>query len=140
MLEMDQANQRTGILGPDGVTLNGDPIAATTRSSTPLDPLVDARRDPATDVDERRRMHDDGLLSYDYDGGDHVVLGGTQGNDILLGGRGMDTALGRRRQRLHRRRRRGRPGASAATATTSSSTTARWPAAPTSCAATTATT
>ncbi len=113
VLEMDQDNQRTGIVGPDGVTLNGDP----TRGDLLLDmlsPLVQrAQADPngnglldPGEYNARLDLHGgvnggpdgvmdyDGLLMYNYDGGDHVVLGGSTGNDILLGGRGMDTIWG----------------------------------------------
>jgi Ca2+-binding RTX toxin-like protein len=104
-LEMDQDLQRTGIVGADGVTLNGDP----TRGDRFLDafnPLVtratavDANHDgildynAKLDLDHNGVMDGDNLLSYAYDGGDHVVLGGTAGRDILLGGRGMDTIWG----------------------------------------------
>lgn len=89
ILEMDQAKQRTGIAGPNG--LNGDPTRA--------DPILDAinplvtRSAPGADVDGDGQA-DGGVLNYAYDGGDHVVLGGTAGNDTLLGGRGMDTLWG----------------------------------------------
>ena len=90
-LEMDQSKQRTGIVGPDGHTLNGDP----TRDNPILNsfnPLV-VRVAPGADVNGDG-FADGGVLSYAYDGGDHVVLGGTQGNDTIFGGRGMDTIWG----------------------------------------------
>ena len=90
-LEMNIANQRTGIIGPDGVTLNGDPIRG--------NPILDAinslvtRVAPGADVNGDG-FADGGVLSYAFDGGAHVVIGGTQGNDTLLGGRGRDTLWG----------------------------------------------
>jgi Ca2+-binding RTX toxin-like protein len=89
-LEMDQDLQRTGIPG-DGGVLNGDP----TRDNPFLNafnPLV-VRREAVADEDGDGFL-DGGVLSYAYDGGDHVVLGGTQGNDILMSGRGMDAIWG----------------------------------------------
>ena len=69
-----------------------------------------------------------------YTGDDHVVLGGTEGNDILIAGDGDDTHLGRRRQRpdrwrlrrrpAHRRRRRRHHHRHWATTTTSRAATA----------------
>ncbi|MBA2961432.1 MULTISPECIES: peroxidase family protein [Ramlibacter] len=91
-LEMDQSLQRTGILGPDGVTMNGDP----TRGNPFLDafnPLV-VRVAAHLDNDGDGIFDDGGVLSYAYDGGDHVVLGGTAGDDFIYGGRGMDTIWG----------------------------------------------
>ena len=83
ILEMNPAKQLTGIAGANG--LNGDP----TRDSAilnALNPLV-IRTAPGADGHG-------GVLSYAYDGPDHVVLGGSPGNDTLLGGRGMDTLWG----------------------------------------------
>ena len=83
ILEMNQADQLTGIAGPNG--MNGDP----TRESAvlnALNPLV-IRTAPGADGNG-------GVLSYAYDGPDHMVLGGSAGNDTLLGGRGMDTLWG----------------------------------------------
>jgi Ca2+-binding RTX toxin-like protein len=91
ILEMDQANQRTGRIGPDGTTLNGDPVRSDPILNA-ISPLV-TRVAPGADVDGDGHA-DGGLLSYAYDGSDHVVLGGTPGNDTLLGGRGMDTIWG----------------------------------------------
>jgi Ca2+-binding RTX toxin-like protein len=91
ILEMNQDNQRTGIVGPDGHTLNGDP----TRDDpflNAINPLV-IRVAPGADVNGDG-FADGGVLNYAYDGGDHVVIGGTQGNDTLMGGRGMDTIWG----------------------------------------------
>ncbi|MDP9463826.1 MAG: heme peroxidase, partial [Actinomycetota bacterium] len=47
-LEMDQANQRTGIVGPDGVTLNGDPVGDDPILNA-INPLV-TRVAPGADV------------------------------------------------------------------------------------------
>ena len=83
ILEMNSAKQLTGIAGTNG--LNGDP----TRESAilnALNPLV-IRTAPGADGHG-------GVLSYAYDGPDHMVLGGSPGNDTLLGGRGMDTLWG----------------------------------------------
>ena len=91
ILEMDQARQRTGIAVPGSSIKNGDPVRE--------DPILNAftalvtRVAPGADVDGDGHA-DGGVLSYAYDGPDHVVLGGTAGNDILRGGRGMDTLWG----------------------------------------------
>ncbi|TFZ00701.1 heme peroxidase [Ramlibacter henchirensis] len=106
-LEMDQDNQRTGILGPDGLTMNGDPLHGDLLLDM-LSPLVqrataDADGDGVVEAGEYDARLDkngdgvmeyDGMLSYNFTGGDHVVLGGTQFNDILTGGRGLDTLWG----------------------------------------------
>jgi Ca2+-binding RTX toxin-like protein len=77
-LEADQSLQFTG-LGPDG---RADPTG-----DDPLVPLV-----------SRVNLEDDGPLSYDnylkYTGDDHVVLGGTNQNDILISSIGDDTVYG----------------------------------------------
>jgi hypothetical protein len=119
-LEMDKSLQRTGV---DGTPIldataspcwtrwaptfvqNGDPTrgqrvpqrlqsAGHPRSSGGCQSRRRARLQHPAGPQPRRRHGGDGLLSYAYDGGDHVVLGGTAGNDILLGGRGMDTIWG----------------------------------------------
>ena len=87
ILEMNPSNQQTGI----GASGRGDP----TRGNAVLDainPLV-IRIAPGIDVNGDGHA-DGGKLSYAYDGPDHMVLGGTQGNDMLQGGRGMDTLWG----------------------------------------------
>ena len=91
ILEMDQANQRTGISVPGSSIRNGDP----TRENDVLNSITSlvTRVAPGADVDGDGHA-DGGVLSYAYDGPDHVVLGGTPGNDTLLGGRGMDTLWG----------------------------------------------
>ncbi len=77
-LEADQSLQYTG-LGVDG---RADPTG-----DDPLVPLV-----------SRVNLEDDGPLSYDnylkYTGDDHVVLGGTNNNDILISSIGDDTVYG----------------------------------------------
>jgi Ca2+-binding RTX toxin-like protein len=89
VLEMNQQNQRTGIPGPNG--LNGDP----TRGNAILDGLNPqvTRVAPGPDVDGDGQA-DGGQLIFAYDSPEHVVLGGTPGNDTLKGGRGMDTLWG----------------------------------------------
>lgn len=89
-LEMDQSKQLTGIAGT-GAAMNGDPgrvnpiLNAFTSLVTRVAPGADVNHDGYADG---------GQLIYAYDGGDHVVLGGTPGNDIIQGGRGMDTLWG----------------------------------------------
>lgn len=91
ILEMDQANQRTGIAVPGSSILNGDP----TRNNEVLNAInsLVTRVSPGADVNGDGHA-DGGVLAYAYDGPDHVVLGGTAGNDTLKGGRGMDTLWG----------------------------------------------
>lgn len=55
-----------------------------------LSPLL-VRRDPGADVDGDG-FADGGYLKYTGDG--HVVLGGTAGNDTLIGGKGIDSLWG----------------------------------------------
>ncbi|TXN81504.1 peroxidase family protein [Methylobacterium sp. WL8] len=55
-----------------------------------LDPKV-VRLDPGADVDGDGHA-DGGMLKFS--GGEHVVLGGTEGNDILIGDKGIDTLWG----------------------------------------------
>ncbi|MFC5462307.1 peroxidase family protein [Massilia niabensis] len=90
ILEMNRADQRTGIAGSGGV-LNGDPG----RHNPVLNAFTSlvTRKAPGADVDGDNQA-DGGQLIYAYDGPDHVVLGGTPGNDTLKGGRGMDTLWG----------------------------------------------
>ncbi|MBD8629355.1 heme peroxidase [Oxalobacteraceae sp. CFBP 8753] len=91
ILEMDQANQRTGIAVQGSTILNGDP----TRNNEVLNAInsLVTRVSPGADVNGDGHA-DGGVLAYAYDGPDHVVLGGTAGNDTLMGGRGMDTLWG----------------------------------------------
>jgi Ca2+-binding RTX toxin-like protein len=86
-LEMDQSKQLTGI----GADKHGDPgrqnpvLNAFTSLVTRVAPGADVNGDGYADG---------GQLIYAYDGPDHVVLGGTPGNDVIRGGRGMDTLWG----------------------------------------------
>jgi Ca2+-binding RTX toxin-like protein len=91
ILEMNQAAQRTGLVNPYSSVLNGDPV----RKNEVLNSITKlvTRVAPGADVDGDGHA-DGGVLSYAYDGPDHVVLGGTAGNDTLSGGRGMDTLWG----------------------------------------------
>ncbi|TFZ07414.1 heme peroxidase, partial [Ramlibacter henchirensis] len=76
-LEVNQNNQYTG-LGDDG---KDDP----TEGGTALQPLV-IRDDPTTAGQDARYLK--------YTGADHVVLGGTSGNDTLIASIGDDTLWG----------------------------------------------
>jgi len=77
ILEVDQSRQFTG-LGADG---HGDP----TEGGTALTPLV-LRDDPTTAAVETNYLA--------YTGDEHVVLGGTAGNDTLVASLGDDTVYG----------------------------------------------
>ena len=77
ILEVNQENQFTG-LGDDG---NDDP----TEGGTDLIPLV-IRDNPATPGPDANYLQ--------YTGGDHVVLGGTAGDDTLIASIGDDTIWG----------------------------------------------
>nr|WP_135210601.1 peroxidase family protein [Vitreimonas flagellata] len=81
-LEVDQSQQHTG-LGPNG---NADPTWADEGEPNNLfTPLV-SRNNPDTLGADTNYLR--------YNGGGHVVLGGTENNDILIGGIGDDTAWG----------------------------------------------
>jgi Ca2+-binding RTX toxin-like protein len=89
ILEADQARQfnETVIPGPDGVLGtpddlpgNADPIG-----DNPLVPLV-MRDDPGTPAADSNYLK--------YTGDEHVVLGGTEGNDTLIASIGDDTLWG----------------------------------------------
>ncbi|MET3441048.1 Ca2+-binding RTX toxin-like protein [Variovorax paradoxus] len=77
ILEVDQSRQFTGI-GVDG---HGDP----TEGGTELTPMV-IRDDPTTAGVETNYLR--------YTGDEHVVLGGTDGNDTLIASIGDDTIYG----------------------------------------------
>ena len=77
ILEVDQNRQFTG-LDPDG---RGDP----TEGGTELRPLV-IRDNPLTGGPDTNYL--------EYTGADHVVLGGTDGDDILIASVGDDTLWG----------------------------------------------
>ncbi|MGQ0674409.1 MAG: peroxidase family protein [Hyphomicrobium sp.] len=76
ILEVDQSRQFTGL----GVNGNDDPIG-----DSIFTPLV-IRDNPATVVSDTNYLR--------YTGVDHVVLGGTEGDDILIASIGDDTVWG----------------------------------------------
>ncbi|WP_439858876.1 peroxidase family protein [Pseudomonas sp. MBLB4136] len=76
ILEVDPTRQFTG-LGPDG---RADPVG-----DDPLIPLV-MRDDPGTEGPDTNYLR--------YTGGDHVVLGGTDGDDVIISSIGDDTLWG----------------------------------------------
>ncbi|OWJ90115.1 heme peroxidase [Pseudomonas sp. A46] len=76
ILEVDPERQFTGL----GVTGRDDPT-----HDDPLIPLV-IRDNPATDGPDTNYLR--------YTGGDHVVLGGTDGDDIMIASIGDDTLWG----------------------------------------------
>ncbi|HXV76779.1 MAG TPA: peroxidase family protein, partial [Candidatus Polarisedimenticolaceae bacterium] len=85
ILEVDQSRQFTG-LGVDG---RDDPID----DANPLNPLV-IRTNP-TVVDNPLTPFDEATANYlEYTGVDHVVLGGTDDDDILTASIGDDTIWG----------------------------------------------
>ena len=103
VLEVDQTrqfNERTGVFLPglDGIPGTADDIENTNADpideSNPLNPLV--IRDNPTDVDNPATtfFNEAGTNYLEYTGGDHVVLGGTEANDILIGSIGDDTLYG----------------------------------------------
>jgi Ca2+-binding RTX toxin-like protein len=80
-LEVNQANQFTG-LGADG---KADPTGGIMIYGQEIVPLV-IRDNPDTVGADSNYLH--------YTGEDHVVLGGTAGNDIIISGEGDDTVYG----------------------------------------------
>ncbi|WP_423770594.1 peroxidase family protein [Pseudomonas sp. NLJ1] len=80
-LEVNQANQFTG-LGVDG---RADPTGGIMINGVEVVPLV-IRDNPDTVGTDTNFLH--------YTGEDHVVLGGTAGNDIIISGEGDDTVYG----------------------------------------------
>ena len=85
ILEVDQSRQFTG-LGAEG---RDDPVDA----ANPLNPLV-IRTNP-TVVDNPLTPFNEATANYlEYTGVDHVVLGGTDGDDILIASIGDDTVWG----------------------------------------------
>ena len=80
-LEVNQANQFTG-LGTDG---RADPTGGIEINGVEIVPLV-IRDNPDTVGPDSNYLH--------YTGEDHVVLGGTSGNDIIISGDGDDTVYG----------------------------------------------
>jgi Ca2+-binding RTX toxin-like protein len=81
-LEIDTSKQHTG-LGPDG---RADP-----ENEDPLNPMV-SRDDPNTEVVEDGFTVASNYLRFI--GGEHVTLGGTDGNDTLIASDGDDTLWG----------------------------------------------
>ncbi|MET0675635.1 MAG: peroxidase family protein, partial [Bradyrhizobium sp.] len=81
ILEVDQSKQFTG-LGPTG---HDDPTGGTTIFGQEVLGLV-VRNNPATAGPDTNYLK--------YTGADHVVLGGTAGNDIIVSGDGDDTLYG----------------------------------------------
>ncbi|MFJ4445545.1 peroxidase family protein [Pseudomonas sp. NPDC089422] len=80
-LEVDQSKQFTG-LGDDG---RADPTGGLMINGVEVVKRV-VRDNPDTVGDDSNYLH--------YTGEDHVVLGGTAGNDILIAGEGDDTLYG----------------------------------------------
>ncbi|MFJ4453020.1 peroxidase family protein [Pseudomonas sp. NPDC089392] len=80
-LEVNQANQFTG-LGAEG---RDDPTGGIMINGVEVVPLV-IRDNPDTVGPDENYLH--------YTGEDHVVLGGTSGNDIIISGDGDDTVYG----------------------------------------------
>ncbi|WP_375454190.1 hypothetical protein [uncultured Methylobacterium sp.] len=78
ILELDQARQ-----------IRADPLQDSLILQA-IDPKV-TRHDPGADID-RDGHADGGYLRIS--GGDHTVLGGTEGDDTLIGDRGIDTLWG----------------------------------------------
>ncbi|MEH7876849.1 peroxidase family protein [Rhizobium laguerreae] len=79
ILEVDQTRQFNDLDG-DGVLESSDPVG-----SGILTPLVN-RNNPATAGADTNYLR--------YTGGDHVVMGGTEANDIIIAGIGDDTLFG----------------------------------------------
>ncbi|EJM87719.1 peroxidase family protein [Pseudomonas sp. GM60] len=80
-LEVTQANQFTGL----GVGGRADPTGGIMINGVEVVPLV-IRDNPDTVGTDSNFLH--------YTGEDHVVLGGTAGNDIIISGEGDDTVYG----------------------------------------------
>ncbi|MGB3210386.1 MAG: peroxidase family protein [Desulforhopalus sp.] len=89
ILEADQSRQfnQSVIAGPDGVLGTADDLPGNTdpEGDNPLVPLV-IRDDPGTPAVEVNYLR--------YTGDEHVVLGGTDGDDTLIGSIGDDTIWG----------------------------------------------
>jgi Ca2+-binding RTX toxin-like protein len=99
-LEVDPTRQHTGLdepgadglqrtaddtVGADGIAGNSDPVGGTTIGSVEIVPLV-IRDNPNTVGPDTNYLQ--------YNGPDHVVLGGTAGNDIIVSSEGDDTLYG----------------------------------------------
>ena len=101
ILEVDQSrqfNESTGVFLPglDGI-LGDDPLTPLVDES--LDDIEDTNADPVgdsifADLVRRSDPHQTTTNFLEYTGGDHVVLGGTNLDDTLIGGLGDDTLIG----------------------------------------------
>ncbi|VVP39361.1 peroxidase family protein [Pseudomonas fluorescens] len=80
-LEVDQTRQFTNL----GADLKADPTGGIMINGVEIVPLV-IRDNPDTVGPDSNYLH--------YTGEDHVVLGGTAGNDIIISGEGDDTVYG----------------------------------------------
>lgn len=80
ILEVDQSLQVTGLPGDDPAILNGDPVG-----DSIITPDV-VRDDPQTAEVDTNFLR--------YNGGEHVVLGGTEEDDTLISSVGDDTLWG----------------------------------------------
>lgn len=86
IIEMDQSRQWNAGLGTLDPTREADVLSAITgQSSLVVRRTVDPDNDPSTD-NSYRVLH--------YTGGEHVVLGGTNAGEMLIGGAGDDTIWG----------------------------------------------
>src|SRR5262245_17759258 len=97
LLEVDPTKQHTG-LGLDGradPTTLEDPTGGITINGVEIAPVV-IRDNPLTVDDPTTPLVNEGLdTNYlRYTGENHVVLGGTAGNDIIISGIGDDTLWG----------------------------------------------
>ncbi|MDM8350763.1 peroxidase family protein, partial [Pseudomonas sp. sp1636] len=89
ILEADQSRQHTGLdeAGADGIQGTLDDVIGADGIAGNSDPDGDVMRDdPSTIAVEANYLH--------YTGDEHVVLGGTDGNDTLIGSIGDDTLWG----------------------------------------------
>src|SRR5215471_15794413 len=87
ILEVDQTRQHTGV-GVDGradPTTTDDPTGGITINGVELAPVV-IRDNPATPGPDSNYLQ--------YTGENHVVLGGTAGNDVIVSGDGDDAIYG----------------------------------------------
>ncbi len=81
ILEVDPTKQHTGL----GLSGRDDPTGGIEINGVEITPLV-IRNNPATPGTDTNYLQ--------YTGEDHVVLGGTAGNDIIISGDGDDTLYG----------------------------------------------
>ncbi|MGO4816254.1 calcium-binding protein, partial [Cupriavidus sp. 2MCAB6] len=73
------------VVGADGIAGNSDPTGGIEINGVEIVPLV-IRNNPATPGADTNYLQ--------YTGEDHVVLGGTAGNDVIISGDGDDTLYG----------------------------------------------